>query len=62
MNTGYVLPCDSSSLDECLRARRFACSSDPGVAKEIGEDSVVLARATQNLLNELEKAPRLNQK
>lgn len=41
MYAGYVFPCNSSSLDNCLRARRFACSSEPGIAKEIGEDSVV---------------------
>jgi Development and cell death domain len=41
MYAGYVFSCNSSSLDECLRARRFVCSSEPGVAKEIGADSVV---------------------
>jgi hypothetical protein len=41
MYAGYVLQCNSSSLHDCLGARRFACSSEPGVAKEIGEDSVV---------------------
>jgi hypothetical protein len=41
MCAGYVFPCNSSSLNECLRARRFACSSESGIAKEIGEDSVV---------------------
>jgi hypothetical protein len=41
MYAGYVFPCNSSSLNECLKARRFACSSESGIAKEIGEDSVV---------------------
>ena len=41
MYAGYVFPCNSSSLNECLKARRFACSSEPRIAKEIGEDYVV---------------------
>lgn len=41
MYAGYVFECNNPSLNECLKTKLFACSSETGIAKEIGEDSVV---------------------
>jgi hypothetical protein len=41
MYVGYVFLCDDPTLKECLERKLFSCSADPGVAQDIGEDSVV---------------------
>lgn len=41
MYAGYVFPCNSTSLEECVRHKLLKCSNSAAIVKEVGEDSVV---------------------
>jgi hypothetical protein len=41
MYAGYVFPCNSTSLKECVRQKLLSCSNNTAIAQEVGEDSVI---------------------